>query len=134
MVLVLDCIDLKAHMWVFINATANFFPYRNYVTWLSIAFVFKSIFTYVIFLQTHRGSSVCLLSSENQFFDLLSSSFSSNKHCCICMLHSGDLGIDKSIFIKPKTFHLTVLMLKLWNKDRVNAAAEVLQVTFYWIR
>ncbi|KAJ7963039.1 Activating signal cointegrator 1 complex subunit 1 [Quillaja saponaria] len=37
------------------------------------------------------------------------------------------LGIEKSIFIKPKTFHLTVLMLKLWNKDRVNAAAEVLQ-------
>ncbi|KAF8025609.1 hypothetical protein BT93_F2448 [Corymbia citriodora subsp. variegata] len=36
-------------------------------------------------------------------------------------------GIDKSIFIKPKTFHLTVLMLKLWNKDRVAAAAEVLQ-------
>lgn len=42
-----------------------------------------------------------------------------------------DLGIDKSIFIKPKTFHLTVLMLKLWNKDRVNAAAEVLQVKLY---
>ncbi|XP_030971834.1 uncharacterized protein LOC115991963 isoform X5 [Quercus lobata] len=40
---------------------------------------------------------------------------------------SADLGIDKSIFIKPKTFHLTVLMLKLWNKDRVSAAAEVLQ-------
>ncbi|KAI6690064.1 hypothetical protein NL676_026892 [Syzygium grande] len=38
-----------------------------------------------------------------------------------------DLGIDRSIFIKPKTFHLTVLMLKLWNKDRVAAAAEVLQ-------
>ncbi|XP_022849273.1 uncharacterized protein LOC111371486 isoform X1 [Olea europaea var. sylvestris] len=38
-----------------------------------------------------------------------------------------DLGIEKSIFIKPKTFHLTVLMLKLWNKDRVKAAAEVLQ-------
>ncbi|KAL7099948.1 hypothetical protein ACP275_09G118600 [Erythranthe tilingii] len=38
-----------------------------------------------------------------------------------------DLGIDKSIFIKPKTFHLTVLMLKLWNKDRVKTAAEVLQ-------
>ncbi|KAK6125074.1 hypothetical protein DH2020_041190 [Rehmannia glutinosa] len=36
-------------------------------------------------------------------------------------------GIDKSIFIKPKTFHLTVLMLKLWNKDRVKTAAEVLQ-------
>ncbi|XP_004486771.1 uncharacterized protein [Cicer arietinum] len=40
---------------------------------------------------------------------------------------SSDLGIDKSIFIKPKTFHLTVLMLKLWNKDRVNIATEVLQ-------
>ncbi|KAG8379979.1 hypothetical protein BUALT_Bualt07G0145900 [Buddleja alternifolia] len=38
-----------------------------------------------------------------------------------------ELGIEKSIFIKPKTFHLTVLMLKLWNKDRVKAAAEVLQ-------
>ncbi|CAI8611914.1 unnamed protein product [Vicia faba] len=40
---------------------------------------------------------------------------------------SSDLGIDKSIFIKPKTFHLTVLMLKLWNKDRVKIATEVLQ-------
>nr|CAD1843415.1 unnamed protein product [Ananas comosus var. bracteatus] len=40
---------------------------------------------------------------------------------------ASDLGIDGSIFIKPKTFHLTVLMLKLWNKDRVAAAAEVLQ-------
>ncbi|XAR67695.1 hypothetical protein NMG60_11002567 [Bertholletia excelsa] len=38
-----------------------------------------------------------------------------------------DLGIEKSIFNKPKTFHLTVLMLKLWNKDRVCAASEVLQ-------
>ncbi|PIN13697.1 Transcription coactivator complex, P50 component (LigT RNA ligase/phosphodiesterase family) [Handroanthus impetiginosus] len=38
-----------------------------------------------------------------------------------------ELGIEKSIFIKPKTFHLTVLMLKLWNKDRVKTAAEVLQ-------
>ncbi|XP_073310067.1 uncharacterized protein [Primulina huaijiensis] len=37
-----------------------------------------------------------------------------------------DLGIEKSIFIKPKTFHLTILMLKLWNKERVNAACEVL--------
>ncbi|KAL0415207.1 UNVERIFIED_CONTAM: protein JINGUBANG [Sesamum latifolium] len=36
-------------------------------------------------------------------------------------------GIERSIFIKPKTFHLTVLMLKLWNKERVKAAAEVLQ-------
>ncbi|KAG0535774.1 hypothetical protein BDA96_03G007800 [Sorghum bicolor] len=38
-----------------------------------------------------------------------------------------DFGIDKSIFIKPKTFHLTVLMLKLWNKDRIAKAADVLQ-------
>ncbi|GLT77384.1 hypothetical protein SLA2020_489780 [Shorea laevis] len=38
-----------------------------------------------------------------------------------------DLGIEKSIFIKPKTFHLTVLMLKLWNKERVNAATGVLK-------
>ncbi|KAL6972768.1 hypothetical protein U1Q18_026941, partial [Sarracenia purpurea var. burkii] len=38
-----------------------------------------------------------------------------------------ELGIEKSIFIKPKMFHLTVLMLKLWNKDRVDAAVEVLQ-------
>ncbi|CAN1168420.1 Activating signal cointegrator 1 complex subunit 1 [Linum perenne] len=36
-------------------------------------------------------------------------------------------GIDRSIFIKPQTFHLTVLMLKLWNKERVNAASEVLK-------
>ncbi|KAK4771801.1 hypothetical protein SAY86_013576 [Trapa natans] len=41
-----------------------------------------------------------------------------------------ELGIDKSIFIKPKTFHLTVLMLKLWNKKRVDLAAEVLQKIF----
>ncbi|XP_031387883.1 uncharacterized protein LOC116200987 isoform X2 [Punica granatum] len=38
-----------------------------------------------------------------------------------------ELGIDESIFIKPKTFHLTVLMLKLWNKERVALATEVLQ-------
>ncbi|GMH14265.1 hypothetical protein Nepgr_016106 [Nepenthes gracilis] len=38
-----------------------------------------------------------------------------------------ELGIDRSIFIKPKQFHLTVLMLKLWNKERVHAATEVLQ-------
>lgn len=36
-------------------------------------------------------------------------------------------GIDKSIFIKPATFHLTVLMLKLWNNERIAAAAEVLR-------
>ncbi|XP_016493817.1 uncharacterized protein LOC107813118 isoform X2 [Nicotiana tabacum] len=38
-----------------------------------------------------------------------------------------ELGIEKSIFINPKTFHLTVLMLKLWNKDRFEAAAQVLR-------
>ncbi|KAI3684235.1 hypothetical protein L6452_33456 [Arctium lappa] len=38
-----------------------------------------------------------------------------------------ELGIDKSIFIKPKTFHLTVLMLKLWNKERVNAAVRIFE-------
>ncbi|KAJ9179218.1 hypothetical protein P3X46_011031 [Hevea brasiliensis] len=38
-----------------------------------------------------------------------------------------DLGIDKSIFIKPTAFHLTVLMLKLWNKERIDAATEVLK-------
>ncbi|KAK1291006.1 hypothetical protein QJS10_CPB18g01083 [Acorus calamus] len=37
------------------------------------------------------------------------------------------MGIDRSIFIKPKTFHLTVLMLKLWNKERVATATNVLQ-------
>ncbi|CAO2175210.1 unnamed protein product [Urochloa humidicola] len=38
-----------------------------------------------------------------------------------------DFGIDKSIFIKPETFHLTVVMLKLWNKDRIAKASDVLQ-------
>ncbi|KAK8479443.1 hypothetical protein V6N11_057167 [Hibiscus sabdariffa] len=38
-----------------------------------------------------------------------------------------DSRIEKSIFIKPKTFHLTVLMLKLWNKERVSLATEVLK-------
>ncbi|KAF6164477.1 hypothetical protein GIB67_025303 [Kingdonia uniflora] len=38
-----------------------------------------------------------------------------------------DMGIDRSIFIKPKTFHLTVLMLKLWDKERIRLATEVLQ-------
>ncbi|KAJ1281856.1 hypothetical protein BS78_03G005800 [Paspalum vaginatum] len=38
-----------------------------------------------------------------------------------------DFGIDKSIFIKPKTFHLTVVMLKLWNNERIAKASDVLQ-------
>ncbi|XP_049934592.1 uncharacterized protein LOC116258508 isoform X2 [Nymphaea colorata] len=64
-----------------------------------------------------------------------------NEHVKVVMddLHTGknttqvansglsDLRIDQSIFIKPKTFHLTVLMLKLWNKDRVATAIDVLQ-------
>eukprot|EP00271_Cylindrocystis_brebissonii_P007991 TRINITY_DN2198_c0_g1_i3.p1 TRINITY_DN2198_c0_g1~~TRINITY_DN2198_c0_g1_i3.p1 ORF type:complete len:370 (-),score=87.30 TRINITY_DN2198_c0_g1_i3:718-1827(-) len=36
-------------------------------------------------------------------------------------------GVDASIFIKPRTFHLTVQMLKLWNAERVERAAQVLQ-------
>ncbi|XP_070051860.1 glutenin, high molecular weight subunit 12-like isoform X9 [Nicotiana tomentosiformis] len=40
---------------------------------------------------------------------------------------SSELGIEKSIFINPETFHLTVLILKLWNKDRFEAAAQVLR-------
>ncbi|GKC71594.1 activating signal cointegrator 1 complex subunit 1, partial [Tanacetum coccineum] len=38
-----------------------------------------------------------------------------------------ELGIEKSIFIKPKTFHLTVLMLKLWNKERVATAVRIFE-------
>ncbi|KAL0910364.1 hypothetical protein M5K25_021340 [Dendrobium thyrsiflorum] len=37
------------------------------------------------------------------------------------------MGIDRSMFINPKTFHLTVLMLKLWNKDRVAMATKILK-------
>ncbi|GAB2225601.1 hypothetical protein Droror1_Dr00006398 [Drosera rotundifolia] len=39
----------------------------------------------------------------------------------------GSSGIERSIFINPKTFHLTVLMLKLWNEERVHSALEVFQ-------
>ncbi|MQL98466.1 hypothetical protein Taro_031179 [Colocasia esculenta] len=38
-----------------------------------------------------------------------------------------DLRIDRSIFMKPEKVHLTVLMLKLWNKESVLAATELLQ-------
>ncbi|KAH9615047.1 hypothetical protein KSS87_003937 [Heliosperma pusillum] len=38
-----------------------------------------------------------------------------------------DLRIDDSLFLKPQRLHLTVLMLKLWNKERIHAALEVLQ-------
>ncbi|GAB2293515.1 hypothetical protein Dimus_027722 [Dionaea muscipula] len=34
-------------------------------------------------------------------------------------------GIERSVFINPKTFHLTVLMLKLWNEERIHLATEV---------
>ncbi|KAF2613546.1 hypothetical protein F2Q70_00010053 [Brassica cretica] len=40
---------------------------------------------------------------------------------------SSCLKSKQSIFIKPSTFHLTVLMLKLWNKDRFNTARDVLK-------
>ncbi|CAK9267183.1 unnamed protein product [Sphagnum jensenii] len=36
-------------------------------------------------------------------------------------------GVDESIFVKPATFHLTLLMLKLWNEERVCMAQECLQ-------
>ncbi|CAN4082615.1 unnamed protein product [Withania somnifera] len=39
--------------------------------------------------------------------------------------HSSDLGIERSMFNKPRSFHLTVLMLKLSN-DQIEAAAQVL--------
>lgn len=45
------------------------------------------------------------------------------------MLLATELGIEKSIFIKPKTFHLTVLMLKLWNKERVDTAVRIFEVS-----
>ncbi|XP_037410112.1 activating signal cointegrator 1 complex subunit 1 [Triticum dicoccoides] len=45
----------------------------------------------------------------------------------IVKMDNKEFSIDKSIFIKPKMFHLTVLMLKLWNKDRISQASEVLQ-------
>lgn len=35
--------------------------------------------------------------------------------------------ISRSLFIRPETIHLTVLMLKLFTEQRVNIAAEVLQ-------
>ncbi|EFJ31107.1 hypothetical protein SELMODRAFT_88393, partial [Selaginella moellendorffii] len=38
-----------------------------------------------------------------------------------------DSGVEKSIFIKPTRFHLTVLMLKLWNEERVEKARGVLE-------
>ncbi|KAF3643996.1 putative activating signal cointegrator 1 complex subunit 1-like isoform X2 [Capsicum annuum] len=53
--------------------------------------------------------------------------------CCYMMKRSRssttfrNLGIEKSMFINPKTFHLTVLMLKLSNNDQIKAAAKVLQ-------
>ncbi|CAA7057982.1 unnamed protein product [Microthlaspi erraticum] len=37
------------------------------------------------------------------------------------------MGIDKSIFVSPSTFHLTVVMLKLGNKESVDAAQDILK-------
>ncbi|KAI3773357.1 hypothetical protein L1987_47884 [Smallanthus sonchifolius] len=36
-----------------------------------------------------------------------------------------ELGIDASIFTKPQTLHLTVLMLKLWDEERLDAAVRI---------
>lgn len=38
------------------------------------------------------------------------------------------MGIEKSIFVSPNTFHLTVVMLKLGNKESVDAAQSILNV------
>jgi activating signal cointegrator complex subunit 1 len=38
------------------------------------------------------------------------------------------MGIEKSIFVTPKTFHLTVVMLKLENNESVVKAQNILQV------
>lgn len=80
-------------------------------------FIFTQLFSWLINLlchvKTQHGSNVYVLLQITTV--LLYCSFA-------------DLGIDKSIFIKPKTFHLTVLMLKLWNKERIKTASEVLQV------
>ncbi|CAM6110479.1 unnamed protein product [Calypogeia fissa] len=40
---------------------------------------------------------------------------------------SDSTNIHKSIFINPRTIHFTILMLKLWNEERVQAAVDVLQ-------
>lgn len=39
-----------------------------------------------------------------------------------------EMGIDKSIFVSPNTLHLTVVMLKLENKESVDAALNILKV------
>ncbi|KFK38975.1 hypothetical protein AALP_AA3G183900 [Arabis alpina] len=38
-----------------------------------------------------------------------------------------EVGIDKSIFVSPNTLHLTVVMLKLENKESVDAALNILK-------
>ncbi|KAG7577455.1 Protein kinase A anchor protein nuclear localization signal domain [Arabidopsis thaliana x Arabidopsis arenosa] len=38
------------------------------------------------------------------------------------------MGIEKSIFVSPKTFHLTVVMLKLENNESVVKAQNILKV------
>jgi hypothetical protein len=55
------------------------------------------------------------------------------KSFCESVLTSADAssdayrGVDESIFVKPATFHLTLLMLKLWNEERVCMAQDCLQ-------
>ncbi|KAG7625439.1 putative protein kinase A anchor protein, nuclear localization signal [Arabidopsis thaliana] len=45
-----------------------------------------------------------------------------------------EMGIEKSIFVTPKTFHLTVVMLKLENNESVVKAQNILQSIFSNVR
>jgi hypothetical protein len=79
----------------------------------------------------HQGASLQMHSLETSYaFPNHSDSVPSGTEFNSYTSHV-DFGIDKSIFIKPKTFHLTVLMLKLWNKDHIAKASDVLQVVSF---
>lgn len=43
------------------------------------------------------------------------------------------MGIEKSMFISPNSLHLTVVMLKLENKEAVDAAQDILKVTISFL-
>ncbi|KAF3775350.1 Activating signal cointegrator 1 complex subunit 1, partial [Nymphaea thermarum] len=78
-----------------------------------------------------EGSTVSVnlkVQDDNEHVKVVMDNLHTGKHTTqVAKSGLSDLRIDQSIFIKPKTFHLTVLMLKLWNKDRVASAIEVLQ-------
>ncbi|CAM6034156.1 unnamed protein product [Sphagnum compactum] len=62
-----------------------------------------------------EGFQLEVTSSHDQFTHLIGQEYP---------LHRG---VDESIFVKPATFHLTLLMLKLWNEERVCMAQDCLQ-------